>query len=107
MKKPNPHSAPTLPARHARTHSPRRVPRSLDRQEQFLICVFSGAIARDIALDTNDAQCIARAAAAIPPDQIPPMPVNAATAFLHYCSHGPQRGGPFKWMYQRVGTRAR
>ena len=65
-------------------------------KEQFLVVVFTGALAEDLRSDTANAQLIAQMASAIPEENIPQCPVNAAKVFLAYCSGRTER--PFRWM---------
>ena len=68
----------------------------MTRKEQFLTFVFFGALAEDLRSETNRAQLIAQIATAIPDDQIPDSPANAAKVFLAFCAGQTER--PFKWM---------
>lgn len=68
----------------------------MNRREQFLTFVFCGALAQDMTNETSDAQLIAQIAAAIPEEQIPACPVNAAKVFLAYCNGVSRR--PHNWM---------
>ena len=61
--------------------------------------VLVGATARDISGETDDAQLILHLANQIPDDAIPLNPMNAAKAFLAFCSHPGKR--PFRWMLKK------
>src|SRR5947209_3636138 len=83
----------TAPSIHQSNNPPIQL---LTPREQFLVCVFYGALAWDLANDTADAQLIARHATQIPEGKIGPNPVNSAKIFLNYCHRGTTT--PSKWM---------
>ena len=66
------------------------------KKELFLVAVFTGALAEDLRSDTANAQLIAQMASAIPEENIPQCPLNAAKVFLAYCSGRTER--PFRWI---------
>jgi hypothetical protein len=68
----------------------------IGRRDQFLLMVFSGALAHDLANDTTDAQAIARVAWEISEEKIPPNVHNAVKSFLNFFYSN--RATPHKWM---------
>jgi hypothetical protein len=71
----------------------------MTKREQFLVFVFTGALAEDLRSDSTNAQLVARLATEIPEAHLPECPANAAKAFLAYCSGRTDR--PFRWMIPR------
>jgi len=68
----------------------------ISRREQFLLMVFSGALAYDIQHGTHDAQAIAGVAWQIEEQKIPPNVHNAAKCFLNFFRSN--KAMPHKWM---------
>jgi hypothetical protein len=68
----------------------------MTKKEEFLVYVFTGAVANDLLEDSTNAQLVARLAMDIPEQNLPDCPANAAKAFLAYCSGRTDR--PFRWM---------
>lgn len=68
----------------------------LSAKEKFFVFVCLGAVQRDLAEGTANAQLVAKVATEIPEDKIPPNIPNAAKGFLNYCFGAPTT--PLKWM---------
>jgi hypothetical protein len=68
----------------------------MNKQEEFLVYVFMGALAEDLRSDSTNAQLVARLAMDIPESNLPDCPANAAKVFLAYCAGRTDR--PYGWM---------
>ena len=68
----------------------------MTKKEQFMTFVLVGATARDINIETNDAQLIVHMAGQIPDGAIPENVMNAAKVYLAYCNDADKR--PYRWM---------
>jgi len=67
----------------------------MTKKEKFMLFIYLGAIAGDVAQQTADAPMIAHCANRIEDDAIPENPVNAAKVYLSYVNG---RSTAFKWM---------
>ena len=69
---------------------------SFGRRETFLLFVYLGALAADVANDSGESQAIVHLASRIPSAKIPLNPFNAAQVYLSYCAG---RSRIHNWMF--------